>query len=88
MTSPADLTDLSATELKRRLAEGSVRAAELAEACLTRIGEREEAVQAWTFLDTDTIRAQARALDDHRAGGRPIGPLHGLPVAITDIIDT
>ena len=88
MTKPADLADLSATELKRRLAEGSVRAAELAEACLTRVDEREETVQAWTFLDADTLRAQAKALDDHRAGGRPIGPLHGLPVAIKDVIDT
>src|SRR3546814_15298169 len=31
---------------------------------------------------------QAKALDDHRAKGRPIGPLHGLPVGLKDVIDT
>src|SRR3546814_13632434 len=31
---------------------------------------------------------QARKLDEHRARGRPIGPLHGLPVGLKDVIDT
>src|SRR3546814_2205044 len=31
---------------------------------------------------------QARNLDEHRARGRPIGPLHGLPVGLKDVIDT
>jgi aspartyl-tRNA(Asn)/glutamyl-tRNA(Gln) amidotransferase subunit A len=82
------LADLDALEAARRIATGELRSAELVSACLARIDERDDTVQAWAFLDTDTVRAQAEALDDHRAGGRPTGPLHGLPVAIKDIIDT
>jgi Asp-tRNA(Asn)/Glu-tRNA(Gln) amidotransferase A subunit family amidase len=65
-----------------------VRAVEYAEACLDQIAAEEPRVQAWAFLDGDHVLAQARALDDRRASGAPIGPLHGLPVGLKDIIDT
>ena len=45
-------------------------------------------VQAWTFLDPEYALAQARAADQLRLSGRPIGPLHGVPVGLKDIIDT
>lgn len=79
---------LDAVELRDRLAAGGLRATELAEACLERVRVREPEVGAWVWLDQDYIRQQAQALDDHRARGRPIGPLHGLPVGLKDIIDT
>jgi aspartyl-tRNA(Asn)/glutamyl-tRNA(Gln) amidotransferase subunit A len=82
------MIELSATEAAKKIRGGEITSVELAEACLDRIEERDEAVQAWAFLDADSIRAQAEALDEHRAAGRPIGPLHGLPVGIKDIIDT
>jgi aspartyl-tRNA(Asn)/glutamyl-tRNA(Gln) amidotransferase subunit A len=84
----AALFDLDAVALRDRLAAGALRTVELAEACLARIAEREPEVQAWAWLDGDHVLAQARALDEHRAAGRAIGPLHGLPVAIKDCIDT
>ncbi|HSM19832.1 MAG TPA: amidase [Hyphomicrobiales bacterium] len=84
----ADLADLTAAELAPKLASGEVRARELTEACLKRISERESEVEAWTYLDPEYARAQAKSLDEHREAGRPIGPLHGLPVGLKDIIDT
>ena len=45
-------------------------------------------VQAWTFLDPDYVLAQARAADETRLSGGPIGLLHGVPVGIKDILDT
>jgi Asp-tRNA(Asn)/Glu-tRNA(Gln) amidotransferase A subunit family amidase len=45
-------------------------------------------VQAWTFLDPDYALEQARAADERRLSGQPIGPLHGVPVGIKDIFDT
>ena len=82
------LTALGAVALRDRLATGAVRAVEVVEACLDRIAQVEPEVQAWAWLDGDHAIEQARALDARRQAGRPIGPLHGLPVALKDIIDT
>jgi Asp-tRNA(Asn)/Glu-tRNA(Gln) amidotransferase A subunit family amidase len=84
----SELADLTAAELAPKLAIGEVRAAELVEACLERIAERDGDIEAWAYLDPDYARAQAKNLDAHRQAGRPIGPLHGLPVGIKDIFDT
>ncbi len=82
------LADLTASELLPRLVKGDVQSVELVDACLARIAEREPDVQAWAFLNPDFARAQASSADAYRASGRPLGPLHGLPVGIKDIIDT
>ncbi len=54
------------------------------EACLRRVEERDAAVGAWEYLDPDAALRAARARD--REPRR--GPLHGIPVAIKDYIDT
>jgi Asp-tRNA(Asn)/Glu-tRNA(Gln) amidotransferase A subunit family amidase len=79
---------LGAVEIRDRLARGALAAVDVAQACLDRIAAVEPRVQAWAWLDGDHVMAQARALDAHRATGRPIGPLHGLPVGVKDVIDT
>ena len=88
MADKAGLLALDARTLRDRLASGAVKALDLAEACIARIEAREPDVQAWAWVDPDFARHQARALDAHRQAGRPIGPLHGLPVGLKDIIDT
>ncbi|MDQ0390302.1 amidase [Labrys monachus] len=85
---PHPLLDRSAPDLAAALRSGAVSAADLASACLDRIAAREPDIAAWTFLDADKAMADARALDVQRALGRPLGPLHGLPVGVKDIIDT
>ena len=78
---------LGATTLRDRLADGSLRAGELARECLA-AAEAGRDLEAWAWLDPDYVATQAEALDAFRASGRSIGPLHGLPVGIKDIIDT
>ncbi len=81
------ILDLGARALRDRLADGALRAVELAQACLSAI-EAGRDLEAWAWLDADHVLKQAEALDAYRASGRPIGPLHGLPVGIKDVIDT
>ena len=86
-----DLTNLhrlSASDAARLIRDGVIGSEQLVEACLARVREVDTAVQAWAFLDPDHALAQARAADDWRLGGRPTGPLHGVPVAVKDILDT
>jgi Asp-tRNA(Asn)/Glu-tRNA(Gln) amidotransferase A subunit family amidase len=85
MADPADLTALAARE---RLAAGALRAVELTDACLRRIQAQEPTIQAWAALDEQFALQQAQQLDLYRQTGRPLGPLHGLPVGVKDIIDT
>ncbi|HEY3075009.1 MAG TPA: amidase [Burkholderiales bacterium] len=83
--SPASL---AAAEAARRIREGLLTSEELVAACLERIRATEPVVQAWTFLDEEHALAQARAADERKRSGEPIGPLHGVPVGLKDIIDT
>jgi Asp-tRNA(Asn)/Glu-tRNA(Gln) amidotransferase A subunit family amidase len=83
-----NLHRLSATEAARLIRDGAISSVELVEACLSRIQEVDEQVQAWTFLDPDYALAQARAADELRLSGKPIGRLHGVPVGVKDIFDT
>jgi Asp-tRNA(Asn)/Glu-tRNA(Gln) amidotransferase A subunit family amidase len=83
-----DPLDLSALALRDALASGTLRAVEVTRACLARIAQREPEVQAWAAIDEGHALAQAEVLDEKRLAGMPIGPLHGLPVGVKDIVDT
>src|SRR5436189_4734765 len=79
---------LSAASGARLIAEGKIASVELVRACLAHIEKAEPGVQAWTFLDPDYALAQARRADEFRLSGASVGPLHGVPVGLKDIIDT
>jgi Asp-tRNA(Asn)/Glu-tRNA(Gln) amidotransferase A subunit family amidase len=83
-----NLTELTASQAVRLLRSGETSAEDYVKACLDRIAEREEEVQAWVHLDPEYALAQARAADKQRREGKGIGSLHGLPVGIKDIINT
>jgi Asp-tRNA(Asn)/Glu-tRNA(Gln) amidotransferase A subunit family amidase len=79
---------LSAARVAREIREGRLTSEEMVQACLERIRALEPKVQAWQFLDEEHALAQARACDERKRSGEPIGPLHGVPVGVKDIIDT
>jgi len=83
-----NLHSLSASDAVHLIRQGAIDSAQLVEACLVRVRETDTQVQAWAFLDPDHALAQARAADDLKRQGLPIGPLHGVPVGVKDIFDT
>lgn len=78
----------SAAHAAREIREGRLTSEEMVQACLERIRALEPKVEAWQFLDEGHALAQARACDERKRSGEPIGPLHGVPVGVKDIIDT
>ncbi len=82
------LIELGAVELRDRMAAGSLKAVDLARACINRVAAEEPSVQAFAWFDADYVLKQAKSLDEYRSTGRPLGALHGLPVALKDVIDT
>jgi Asp-tRNA(Asn)/Glu-tRNA(Gln) amidotransferase A subunit family amidase len=79
---------LSARETAARIARGELRVADVAEAWLRAIAARDPEIRAFVWHDPGFVRHQAEALDRYRATGRALGRLHGVPVALKDIIDT
>ena len=79
---------LSASEAGSKIRTGTLTSVDLVEACLARIDETDGQLKAWAHLDADQARAQAAEMDAIRQHGRPMGPLHGLPVGLKDIIDS
>ena len=79
-----DLRSLSAREAARQIAERRITAEALVTAYLDRIEAREAVVGAWQYLDREQALATARQRDAEA----PRGPLHGVPIAVKDLIDT
>ncbi len=79
---------LSASDAARAIRDGAISSEQLTEACLARVREIDPKVEAWAYLDPEHALRQARARDADRSEGKPVGPLHGVPVAVKDIIDT
>ncbi|HEX5777317.1 MAG TPA: amidase [Xanthobacteraceae bacterium] len=79
---------LGLAEAAAHIREGRIRSVELVQDCLARIDEVDGEVQAWAFLNREHALRRAEAADLHRQEGKPVGPLHGVPVGIKDIFDT
>ena len=79
---------VAAIDIRDSLASGAMNAAQVVGMCLSQIAEREPEVQAWAWLDSDYALEQAQRRDTERRSGQPMGPLHGVPVGIKDVIDT
>ncbi|MEO9820023.1 MAG: amidase [Paracoccaceae bacterium] len=83
-----DAYSLSAAEALAFMAAGRLSSVELVQSCLDRIKATDDPIKAWAFLDPDAALAQALECDRIRKSGMALGPLHGIPVGLKDIIDT
>jgi aspartyl-tRNA(Asn)/glutamyl-tRNA(Gln) amidotransferase subunit A len=81
------LLDQSMAELSGAFRRGDVSAVDIARASLARIEERRD-LNAFLFVDADTVLKAAGALDQKRASGASLGALAGVPIAIKDALCT
>jgi len=83
--------DLAALTLKRAsdlIRRKEVSPVELTEACLARIDRHNPSINAFITVTHDRALASARELEREMTRGRRRGPLHGIPIALKDNIDT
>ena len=75
-------------ELSLRLRRKEISPAELTRACLDRIEKLNPTLNAFITVTDESALAEARAAEIEIARGEWRGPLHGIPIAIKDLIDT
>ena len=79
---------MTATKAAELIASKQISSEELTRSCLARMAEREPAVRAWVTFDPAQAIRRARELDKTLISRGPVGPLHGLPFGVKDMIDT
>ena len=81
-----DLSWLSLSELAHLLGTGAVSSREIVGACLDRIAVLDKHLHAFIDVYRDDAQSAALRADQERSAGRVCGPLHGLPIAIKDLV--
>jgi aspartyl-tRNA(Asn)/glutamyl-tRNA(Gln) amidotransferase subunit A len=78
---------LNLSELQALLHRGELSSRELVDALLQRIARADGTLHAFTEVHEAQARTMAAAADQARSSGLPLGPLHGLPVVLKDLLD-
>ena len=84
----SDFFSLPVHELVKRVKDAKLTSVEICQAYIERINKFEKDVKAWVHIDKKLLLERAEESDNYRKSGKPIGPLHGIPVALKDIIGT
>ncbi|KAI8204944.1 hypothetical protein K4K49_000183 [Colletotrichum sp. SAR 10_70] len=77
---------LTATEVRAKIQAGELTVEAYARSLLAHIEKRDPIVKAWEYLNPEQVIAQAKKLDAIPKDQR--GPLHGVAVAVKDVIYT
>ena len=83
-----DLTYLTLKETSELVRRKTVSPIELTAACLKRIEAYNPALNAFITVTSDRAMETARAMEAEQRRGNWRGPLHGIPIALKDNIDT
>jgi amidase len=81
------VVEASIPEMQRAMEQGRVTSQELVRQYLERIEKYDSLLHATVTVNRNALR-EAEALDRERAAGKVRGPLHGIPIALKDIIHT
>jgi aspartyl-tRNA(Asn)/glutamyl-tRNA(Gln) amidotransferase subunit A len=84
----SDLTQLSLAELAQLLRTRQASPVDLTRAYLERIERLNPALNCYITVTAEAALAQAQAAETEIAAGKYRGPLHGIPIALKDLIET
>ncbi len=85
---PDDLAFVGLVETSELIAVGQLSSVELTRGMLDRIAARDGALHAYETVMAESALAEAAAADREVAAGRTFGPLHGVPIAVKDLLWT
>ena len=83
----SDLTSLSAQALSQQIAARRLSPIDVVDAYLKRIEAKEPKLQAFVEVYGNDARLAAEAAHKAIRSGHAVGPLHGVPIALKDLID-
>ena len=84
----SNLYTLNVEQVANQIKEGKISSREVCEIFIERINKFEKDIKAWAHFDKKLLLSKADEADEHRKSGKPMGSLHGVPVAVKDIIGT
>lgn len=87
-TPPDSLAGLTLADASERIRNGTVSPTDLVNACITRIDVYNPKLNAFITVAREAAFAEAQVLEAERRAGKLRSPLHGIPIALKDNIDT
>ena len=84
----SNLYTLNVEQIANQIKKGKISSREVCEIFIERINKFEKDIKAWAHFDKKLLLSKADEADEHRKSGKPMGSLHGVPVAVKDIIGT
>ena len=83
-----DLTRLSIAQVSDLIKSSQISPVDLVERTVARIGELDGAINSYITVMEDQALRSAREAERRIRAGEYLGPLHGIPIGLKDIIDT
>ena len=79
---------LPVSKIANKIRNSELSSVDLCKFYIEQVKRFEKDVKAWAYYDEKLFLEKAEEADKHRKSGKPMGPLHGIPVALKDIIGT
>src|SRR5258708_12913912 len=83
-----DIAFLTIAELNRLYRQGDLSPVEVTRALLDRIAKYDDRLHSFLLVTEDVALAEAKEAERELTAGRNRGPMHGIPYALKDIVET